>query len=375
MPFDLRFAALTTALGVQARPSGPHRARRYARPVQRPVGPERQSRVAGYMFNEFKFTDTLKAQLAGRIEHVDLKGTMPDFPADFLPDGSALVAIPRNLHFSPKSASFGVIKNLPWDLAASLTAQYVERAPKPAELFSRGPHDATATFDIGNPNLKIEVAKSIEVGLRRATGPFRFEATALLHAIQRLHLPPAHRRPVRRDVRHLRRPRRRAQPGRLFPARRDLPRRRVPERSSIFRRCRLEYGASKISSTWCVRPSPTAPMSRASRRCAWAAACSGAMPTGWSASTSCTPSRIRMNHADLHRDADSGIQQSFGPRSATRLTAATTWGPAEALSALPATTCSTTTSATVSFTKDEVLMPGRSVRVLRQREILRGCSR
>jgi iron complex outermembrane receptor protein len=53
----------------------------------------------------------------------------------------------------------------------------VERAPKPAELFSRGPHDATATFDIGNPNLGIETAKTVEAGLRRATGPFRFELT------------------------------------------------------------------------------------------------------------------------------------------------------------------------------------------------------
>ena len=40
------------------------------------------------------------------------------------------------------------------------------------------PHDATTTFDIGNPNLKIEVAKSVEVGIKRAKGPFRFEATA-----------------------------------------------------------------------------------------------------------------------------------------------------------------------------------------------------
>jgi iron complex outermembrane receptor protein len=45
-------------------------------------------------------------------------------------------------------------------------------------LFSGGAHDATATFDVGNPNLKIETARSAEVGLRRATGPFRFEATA-----------------------------------------------------------------------------------------------------------------------------------------------------------------------------------------------------
>ena len=71
-----------------------------------------------------------------------------------------------------------MIQNFAWDLVGSITGQYVERAPKPAELFSGGGHDATATFDKGNPNLKIEAAESIEAGLRRAKGSFRFEATA-----------------------------------------------------------------------------------------------------------------------------------------------------------------------------------------------------
>ena len=45
-------------------------------------------------------------------------------------------------------------------------------------MFSGGAHDATATFDKGNPNLTIEVAKSVEAGLRKPTGPVRFELTA-----------------------------------------------------------------------------------------------------------------------------------------------------------------------------------------------------
>lgn len=45
-------------------------------------------------------------------------------------------------------------------------------------MFSRGAHDATGTFDIGNPDLTLETARSVEIGLRRAAGPFRFEATA-----------------------------------------------------------------------------------------------------------------------------------------------------------------------------------------------------
>ncbi|MGB9369390.1 MAG: TonB-dependent receptor [Xanthobacteraceae bacterium] len=178
LPLNLRFATLTTALGVQAGQQT------LTAPGDTPgtfsglFDPNDNRRVAGYMFNEFRFSDWTKAQIAGRIEHVRLNGSMPDFPADFLPDGNPLVAIPRSPEFTPKSISIGLIQQLPWDLAGSVTAQRVERAPKPAELFSRGPHDATATFDIGNPNLNIEVANALEVGLRRATGPLRFEATA-----------------------------------------------------------------------------------------------------------------------------------------------------------------------------------------------------
>jgi iron complex outermembrane recepter protein len=177
-PFDLRFAQLTTALGVQAGHQELTAPGDTPGPFSGLWDPNDNKRIAGYAFNEFAFSPFTKAQIAGRIEHVSLSGQTPDFPADFLPDGNPLVSSQRSLDFTPKSISVGLIQNLPWNLVASITAQRVERAPKPAELFSRGPHDATATFDIGNPNLNIEVANSIEVGLRRAAGPLRFEATA-----------------------------------------------------------------------------------------------------------------------------------------------------------------------------------------------------
>jgi iron complex outermembrane receptor protein len=176
-PLNLRFAQLTTALGVQAGHQELTAPGDTPGPFSGLWDPNDNRRIAGYMFNEFKFTEWTKAQIAGRIEHVRLNGTTPDFPADFLPDGNPIAASQRNFEFTPKSISLGLIQNLPWDLVASITAQRVERAPKPAELFSRGPHDATATFDVGNPNLNIEVANSVELGLRRAAGPLRFEAT------------------------------------------------------------------------------------------------------------------------------------------------------------------------------------------------------
>jgi len=178
MPFDLRFATLTTALGVQAGHQHLTAPGDTPGPFSGLWDPNNNARVAAYAFNEFAFSPSTKAQVAGRIEHVRLNGTTPDFPVDFLPDGNALVSSQRNPEYTPKSISVGLIQNLPWDLVASITAQRVERAPKPAELFSRGPHDATDTFDIGNPSLNIETAESVEVGLRRAKGPLRFEATA-----------------------------------------------------------------------------------------------------------------------------------------------------------------------------------------------------
>lgn len=170
-PFDLRFATLTTALGVQAwhqRLTAPGD----AGDASGLFDPNRSTSLAGFTFNEFRFSDTLRMQVSGRIEKVNVKGTSPDLLVD--PD----LPLQRNRDFMPKSGAIGFLQNLPWDMVGSLTAQYVERVPRAPELFSRGPHDATATFDIGNPNLSIEKAKSVELGVRRAKGPFRFEATA-----------------------------------------------------------------------------------------------------------------------------------------------------------------------------------------------------
>jgi iron complex outermembrane recepter protein len=171
VPFDLRFAALTTAIGVQTA----HQ--RLTAPSPDNAGlwdPNTNWRAAAYMFNEFKFSETTKAQIAGRIEQVSLSG----FGRNFVDETGTFTSTPASPSFTPASVSIGLIQNFAWNLVGSITAQYIERAPKPAELFSGGPHDATATFDKGDPDLRIEAAQSIEVGLRRANGAFRFEATA-----------------------------------------------------------------------------------------------------------------------------------------------------------------------------------------------------
>jgi iron complex outermembrane receptor protein len=54
----------------------------------------------------------------------------------------------------------------------------LERAPDATELFYKGPHDSTGTFEIGNPNLSVERANTLEIGLKRAAGQLRFDLSA-----------------------------------------------------------------------------------------------------------------------------------------------------------------------------------------------------
>jgi iron complex outermembrane receptor protein len=140
--------------------------------------PARTRTVAGYFFNEMQHTGTFKTQLAGRIESVNVTGTAVTFPANFLPPPDDGENSPADLSYTPKSVSFKAIQQLPSYLAASLTLQRIERAPRAVELFAKGPHDATQTFDIGNAGLTIETAKTIEIGLKRTQGDFRFDGKA-----------------------------------------------------------------------------------------------------------------------------------------------------------------------------------------------------
>jgi iron complex outermembrane recepter protein len=136
------------------------------------LDPARTNSIATFWFEELRVTSKLRLQAAARLEHTTVDGIGLELTA---PDAGNLVAAERT--FRPLSASAGILYELPLGIVARLTGQYVERAPADAELFSKGLHEATANFEIGNPFLQKEAARTIEVGLRKATGPFRFDAS------------------------------------------------------------------------------------------------------------------------------------------------------------------------------------------------------
>ncbi len=85
--------------------------------------------------------------------------------------------------FSLKSGSVGGLWNFIPGYATGLTLSYAERAPATEELYSGGPHDATETFDIGNPNFKKESSKNIEFSLEKTTGLLRWKANAFRNKV------------------------------------------------------------------------------------------------------------------------------------------------------------------------------------------------
>ncbi|WGS03180.1 TonB-dependent receptor (plasmid) [Bradyrhizobium sp. ISRA443] len=169
-PLATPFGALTSIVGAQ----GAYQ--RLDTVGQAILRPAQTATAAAYFFDELKLTDALRTQLAGRLEYVDVSGTSFEFPSSYLPPPNEPASAPSRSSFLPTSISFATIKDLPSYLQASLTLQRIQRAPRALELFASGPDDSEKTFKIGNPDLTLETANTVEVGLRRTRGDIRFDA-------------------------------------------------------------------------------------------------------------------------------------------------------------------------------------------------------
>ncbi|TCT05675.1 TonB-dependent receptor [Aquabacter spiritensis] len=142
------------------------------------LAPARTFIAASYLFEEVEITPSTRFQAAGRIETVRINGAAGDIPDTYLPPPDDLTTTPAERSFVPVSVSLGLLQDLALGITGRLTAQYVERAPSALELYSKGAHHATGTFDIGNPDLNTEGAASFEIGFARTEGALRFDASA-----------------------------------------------------------------------------------------------------------------------------------------------------------------------------------------------------
>ena len=80
--------------------------------------------------------------------------------------------------FSTVSGSAGLVWKATDALHVNLGLDRAQRAPTPEELYSRGLHVATASFELGTAGLNVETAQRAELGLHWHTGPVEVHVSA-----------------------------------------------------------------------------------------------------------------------------------------------------------------------------------------------------
>lgn len=128
------------------------------------LSPATSENFAGYLFTEFTLADPLHLEASGRVENVHITGT----PAS---------DIYTRHSYTPVSGALGLLFTATEGVKLGLTVSSTGRAPALTELFARGGHDGPQTFETGDPDLRIERANSVEASLRIHRGPFRFEGS------------------------------------------------------------------------------------------------------------------------------------------------------------------------------------------------------
>jgi iron complex outermembrane receptor protein len=120
--------------------------------------------AAGFLFEEVKL-NPVRIQFGMRVESnsVSIDSSDPELTSLTSPSQ-------KDQEFLPVSGAAGAIYDFAKDWQLALNLAYSQRAPTPEELFARGPHDATFQFIIGDPNLDVEINRSVDLSLRRTAG-------------------------------------------------------------------------------------------------------------------------------------------------------------------------------------------------------------
>jgi iron complex outermembrane receptor protein len=82
------------------------------------------------------------------------------------------------------SLSSGIHWHFTQDIALALMLGRSQRGPSAEELFSNGPHEATATFEIGQADLDVETVNSIDLGLSREMGRWQWSVNLFANYIE-----------------------------------------------------------------------------------------------------------------------------------------------------------------------------------------------
>jgi len=90
----------------------------------------------------------------------------------------------RERTFDLGSYSLGSLWTFMPGYDVGVTASHAQRAPTADELYSAGPHEATGTFDIGNPNFVKETSRNVELRLQKTAGLVRWQVNVFRNQVK-----------------------------------------------------------------------------------------------------------------------------------------------------------------------------------------------
>ncbi len=111
--------------------------------------------AAIYIFEERPLTDTLTGELGFRAETNQV-------------EGKPIEGGERDRHFAPVSGALGMAfrPDDVWTVGSRVSIS--QRAPEAVELFARGAHEATGTFEVGDSDFDEETSYAAEVSVQAA---------------------------------------------------------------------------------------------------------------------------------------------------------------------------------------------------------------
>jgi iron complex outermembrane receptor protein len=136
--------------------------------------PKTKSKATGVFVVEQKEWNLFTFDAGLRWERETRRPTVD--PADIDKFGSAV-----NRDFSLITPAVGLVWKFAPDYRFSVAATQAGRAPSIEELYSNGIHGATSSFELGNPELRKEVSRNVDVTLRKATGDMRWKVNAYVN--------------------------------------------------------------------------------------------------------------------------------------------------------------------------------------------------
>ena len=126
----------------------------------------RSNTVAGFLVEEKEF-GPVRLSAGARLESVERK---PE----------AL----RERRFNLGSGSIGGLWRFQPGYGLGLTGSLAQRAPSTEELYSRGPHEATGTYDIGDQDFTRETSRNLELSLQKTEGLVRWKANVFYNRVR-----------------------------------------------------------------------------------------------------------------------------------------------------------------------------------------------